>query len=234
MKHYRIAGLRVAMETYGRTLDQAAPYEIEMVGEPDIIVSSFAEYIHNMNPALKMDDCEYMATGSSFYVQLMNHSGIMLHSSCVVMDGRAYLFTAPCGTGKSTHTALWLKRFGDNAYILNDDKPALRLEDGVWYAYGTPWSGKHNINRNARIPVGGIALLERSEVNDIAPIGGADVIRFLLTQLVCPKSADYRVLLLELLDKLLTMIPVWKLKCNMDPDAALVAYQAMSAHQKEN
>lgn len=233
MKHYRIAGLRVAMDSYGRTVDQAIPYEVEPVGEPDIVVHSYAESLHMQHPHLSLEDCEYLSTGSSFYTQLMNHGGMMLHSSCVVLDGRAYLFTAPCGTGKSTHTSLWLKQFGDRAFILNDDKPALRLEDGVWYAYGTPWSGKYDINRNTKAPIAGIAVVERSERNEIAPYSGSDAIYFLLTQVVRPKAANFRATLLETMDKLLKAVPLWKLKCNMDSDAALVAYQAMSGCLKE-
>ena len=72
---------------------------------------------------------------------------MLLHSSCVVYEDKAYLFSAPCGTGKSTHTQIWLKRF-PGAYILNDDKPAIRImEDGV-YAFGTPFSGKTDLNVN--------------------------------------------------------------------------------------
>lgn len=234
MKHYRIAGLCVAMDTFGRAADQAIPYEVDMVVEPDIEIHSFANMLKERHPHLSLDDCEYLATGHDFYVHLMKHGGMMLHSSCVVVDGRAYLFTAPCGTGKSTHTSLWLKRFGENAYILNDDKPALRLENGVWYAYGTPWSGKHNINRNIRVPVGGIAVLERGEVNEITPYSGKDAVHFILTQVTRPSGAGYRILLLDLLDKLLTMVPLWKLKCNMEPEAAEISYQTMSGKLKEN
>ena len=234
MKHYRIAGLRVAMDSFGRTAKQAAPYEIEQIGEPDIMIHSNAAFIHEKHPNLSMDDCEYLSTGSDFYTKLLDHGGMMLHSSCVVLDDRAYLFTAPCGTGKSTHTSLWLKQFGDRAFILNDDKPALRMENGIWYAYGTPWSGKYDISRNAHVPVAGVAVIERGEINEVTPYGGREAIHFLLTQIVRPKSAEYRIILLEMLDKLLTNIPVWKLKCNMDLDAALVSYQAMSAHAKES
>ncbi len=234
MKHYRIAGLRVAMSSFGRTEEQAAAYEIPIIGEPDIIIQSAPELLQEQNPHLSFDDCEYMSTGSSFYVQLLRYSAMMLHASCVVVDDRAYLFTAACGTGKSTHTKLWLQQFGDRAYILNDDKPALRLEDGVWYAYGTPWSGKYNISRNARVPVAGIAVLERSETNEIAPFNGVHAISAILNQAVRPAGAHYRVLVLETLDRLISKVPVWKLKCNMDPDAAMISYHAMSGSDKEN
>ena len=158
---------------------------------------------------------------------------MMLHASCVVVDDKAYLFTAPSGTGKSTHTKLWLKQFGDRAFILNDDKPALRFEDGVWYAYGTPWSGKHNISRNARVPVAGIAAVTRSKINEIRPFGGVEAIGFLMSQAVRPKTGQYRVLVLEILDKLMSHVPIWMLKCNMEPEAVTVSYKAMSGMKRK-
>lgn len=234
MKHYHIAGLRIAMDSFGRTVTQSTPYEVPVAGQPDIVIHTKPELLQARQPHLSLEDCEYLDSGSSFYTQLLNFDGMMLHSSCVVVDNKAYLFTAPCGTGKSTHTKLWIKQFGESAYILNDDKPALRLEDGVWYAYGTPWSGKHDINRNERVPVGGIALVERGEENSIVPANSRDAIQFIMEQVVRPKNPAYRILVLEALDKLITKIPVWKLKCNMNSDAALVSYHAMSGNIKEN
>ena len=126
MKHYLIAGLRVAMESFGRTLDQAQAYEVPVAGEPDIVIRSSPEILRESCPYLSLDDCEYICTGASFYTQLLLHNGIMLHSSCVVVDDKAYLFTARSGTGKSTHTRLWCQLFGDRAVMVNDDKPFLR------------------------------------------------------------------------------------------------------------
>lgn len=232
MKHYCIAGLHVAMESFGRTLAQAEAYEVPLSGEPDIIIRTDPKIMHQSYPYLSLDDCEYICTGASFYTHLLQYNGIMLHSSCVAVDDRAYLFTAPSGTGKSTHTKLWLERFGDRAYILNDDKPALRLEDGVWYAYGTPWSGKYDINRNVRVPVGGIAVLERGVDNYIAPYNGFPAIASVLDQMLRPNGEEYRIKILEILDKLMSDVPVWKLTCNMDPDAVTVAYGAMSGKER--
>lgn len=90
------------------------------------------------HPEMNRDDWYYMLTGSDFYTQLLKFRGILLHSSCVVVDGAAYAFSADSGTGKSTHTALWLKHFGNRAYMLNDDKPAIRLVGDRVYACGTP------------------------------------------------------------------------------------------------
>lgn len=234
---YKVAGLTVSMDTFGRTLEQAAPYLCEPCETCDIELISTLEksrpFYQKDWPDVTDSDVEYMTSGFQFYRKLLNFDGMMLHSSAVVVDGKAYLFSATSGTGKSTHTQLWLKMFGDRAFILNDDKPALRLIDGVWYAFGTPWSGKHDISVNTGVPVAGIAMVERAEENEITPWSGKDAIFAIFTQVNRPRDMEFRVKLLELLDKLITQVPVWKLRCNMDPDAARVSYQAMSAGRKD-
>lgn len=231
---YRIADLTVAMDTFGRTLHLAEPYITAPVDKADIYIQSDTEAVAKKNPGMGRSHIEYLASGASFYHQLLNHGGMLLHSSAVVVDDKAYLFTAPRKTGKSTHVQLWLDTFGDRAQILNDDKPALRMVDGIWYAYGTPWSGKAGKNTNLRVPVAGIAVVERGEQNEIAPYAGPDAIRFLMEQTVRPADPVRMLGLLQQLDTLLTAVPVWKLKCNMNPEAAVVAYEAMSGKKEGN
>lgn len=226
-QYYKIAGLTVKMDSFGRIVEQAAPYLTAPCPDAQIVIKSSWQEMKERYPGCPDDLGEYMATGSSFYRQLLDYDGMMLHSSAVVVDGQAYLFTADSGTGKSTHTRLWLEKFGDRAFILNDDKPALRLEADGWYAYGTPWSGKHDISVDTRAPVAGIAILERGEVNSIEPFGGIAAIRAILMQANRPRDKAYREKLLELLDKLITQVPIWKLRCNMDLEAAEVSYRAM-------
>jgi len=229
---YRIAGLTVQMDTFGRTLEQARPYLCEE-SAPDVTISGDWKAFQAEYPQMSMDDSEYMVTARSFYRQLLLHEGFMLHSSAVVVDGKAYLFSAPSGTGKSTHTGLWLERFGDRALILNDDKPALRREQDGWYAYGTPWSGKHDISRNLRVPVAGIAMIRRSETNEITPYTGKEAVYDVFSQVNRPKGMALRVRLLDLLDKLFAEVPVWQLKCNISQDAVTVSYEAMSGKTKQ-
>jgi len=230
--YYKVANLTVQMSTFGKTQIQAIPYLCEP-SEPDIVICSDWKSLQSRQPHLSMDSCEYLSTGSSFYSQLLRHGGMMLHASAVVLDGEAYLFSAPCGTGKSTHTQLWLQKFGDRAYILNDDKPALRYENDQWYAYGTPWSGKTDLNVNRRVPVAGICVMYQARQNEIVPISGTEAIFSLFQQTVRPASAEMRALLMELLDKLLTKVPVWKMGCNMALEAAETAYKAMSTGKKK-
>ena len=231
MNYYKIAGLTVAMDTFGKTLEQAKDYLIENGGDicADITIVPNNAKLKAKAPYLDDNTCEYLMTGDSFYRQLLDFDGFLIHSSAVVMDGRAYLFSAPCGTGKSTHTALWQSCFGkDRALILNDDKPALRLEDGVFYAYGTPWSGKTDMNINMRVPLGGVCILARGAENKIAPFKGAKALHALLEQTARSKDTVFMNKLLNLFGKLFEKVPVWRLECNTDPDAARVSYEAMS------
>ncbi len=231
MQYYKVAGLTFCMDSFGITEERAARYRCAPVGKPDFTLVSNWPKIKEQLPQIPDDMGEYLATGVIFYRHLLDYNGMMLHSSAVVADGKAYLFTADCGTGKSTHTKLWLEHLGDRAYILNDDKPALRMEDGRWYAYGTPWSGKHDINVDQRVPLAGIALLRRGENNVITPCGGVAAISRIFKQVNRPKEAHCREKLLELLDHLFQDVPIWDLQCNMDIQAAQVAYEAMSGEE---
>lgn len=220
------------MESFGTTDKQAEAYRCEGCLKADVHIESHWDIAKKHYPQFSDDVGEYLFSGFSFYKQLLEYGGLMLHSSAVVVDGKCYLFTADSGTGKSTHTGLWLEKFKDRAYILNDDKPAVRLEEDGWFAYGTPWSGKHDISVNARVPLAGIACLERGQENSIEPFGGIAAIHAILKQCNRPKAEKYRQRLLELLDQLITSVPVWKLTCNMDPSAADVAYEAMSGNKE--
>ena len=153
----------------------------------------------------------------------------MLHSSAVIMDGRAYLFSATSGTGKSTHTELWQKVFGkDRAKILNDDKPAIRItRDGI-FACGTPWSGKTDLNINEAVPLAGICFLERSEENWIKRIPGGSAIAKLLNQTIRPIDESEMSTLLTHVDKVLSEVPTYTMGCNISEEAAVMAYKAMS------
>ena len=227
VQYYNIACLTVAMDTFGRTLEQSKPYLCEKA-QPQIVIKSDWQGQQDGLPHLSRDDSEYISTGTWFYAELLKFDGFLLHASAVVVDGKAYLFSAASGTGKSTHTSLWLQTFGNRAYILNDDKPALRCVDGKWYAYGTPWSGKYDINTNACVEVGGICFLRRGETNSIRPYTGAKAVFEFLQQTLRPKREDSRLVIMELLNRLMESVPVWQLECNMDPEAVRVSYEAMS------
>ena len=160
--------------------------------------------------------------------QLLDRGVLLFHGSALAADGRGYLFTAPCGTGKSTHARLWLQELGDRAQIINDDKPFLRLTDGQFLVCGAPWSGKHGLDSNIAVPLNGICILERGSENRIAPISPAEALPMLLHQSYTPLSPDGRAQYRHLICSLAEQVPLWRLACIKDPQAAILAHSAMS------
>lgn len=231
MKMHRIADLNILLDYREKTMsEQAPPYETNENCEPDMVINlsdNLRQFLKDKNPHLDDDLVEYVFTGGDFFDKIVYHDGFMLHSSAVEYKGKAYLFSAPSGTGKSTHTSLWLKAFGDEARIINDDKPIIRVMDDVVYAYGTPWSGKTALNLNVKVPIGGICFIERGEKNEIEEIPTAQAIGMILNQTVRPHDACGMSKMLDLLDKVLRKVKVYKLKCNISEEAAHVAYNGM-------
>ena len=152
---------------------------------------------------------------------------LLLHGSTVAADGKAYLFTAKCGTGKSTHTRLWRELLGTRAVMVNDDKPFLCITpDGV-LACGSPWSGKHGLDTNITVPLGGICILERGPENNIRPISAPEALPFLLTQCDPPEDAAQLPLYHKLMEDLAVRVPLWHMHCTKDLQAAQIAFDAM-------
>ena len=148
--------------------------------------------------------------------------GISLHASAVVLEGRAFLFLGSSGTGKSTHSALWLKNF-TGARLLNDDNPALRLEDGKVMAYGTPWSGKTPCYVNEKWPVGGIVRLRQAPYNRFTEC--VDIDSFVNILPSCSAVRGDRLLQTRLHDTLAEIcaeIRTGILECRPDDGAAIL------------
>lgn len=159
---------------------------------------------------------------------MLEHDTLLFHGSVISVDGQGYLFTAKSGTGKSTHTALWRQVFGDRAVMVNDDKPLLRVTDQGVFACGTPWDGKHRLSTNVTVPLKAICVLGRGERNRIEPLPVARALPMLLQQSYRPRDGAALARLLALLDKLTKKTGLYALHCNMEPEAALVAYHGMN------
>ena len=234
MKSYKFAGLTVNYNPRTELLkERSAKFETEYTDSPDITINTpfeFFEKKQRENPHLTIDECEYLWLGGEFYERLIDFSGFLLHSSAVVKDNEAYMFSAAPGTGKSTHAALWLKLFED-AYVLNDDKPCVRLFDGKFFASGTPFSGKSDLAENETVPVKAICFLERSKENRIRRLESGEVLVRVMNQTFRPRDPELMDKFLALLSELVKKVPFYLLGCNMDISAARLSYGAMSGKE---
>ena len=134
------------------------------------------------------DYLESLALYRKLCEKMLEYDTYLMHCSAVAVDGNAYLFTAPSGTGKSTHTRLWREYFKDQAVMVNDDKPLIQATKEDIYVCGTPWSGKHNINTNVKVPIRGICVLRQGKENKIERISAVDAFAELYRQSYRPKD----------------------------------------------
>ena len=237
MERYSIADLITEIDCrYPLLKERIAAYKVacDKTEQADIVIDISEEMYQNMsvnNPGFNRGECEYMLAGDMFYRRLLKFDGMLLHASAVEKDGEAYLFSAKSGTGKSTHTHLWLDYFKD-ARIINDDKPAIRLIDGKYYAYGTPFSGKTDESVNVGVQIKAIVFIERSETNKIRKINPDEAIPLMMNQTIRPSGSPENMdILLDFMDGLLTTVPIYKLSCDISSDAVKTAYEGINGEK---
>lgn len=154
--------------------------------------------------------------------------GVSVHASCVSVKGSAYLFLGSSGTGKSTHACRWMEA-SPYCRLLNDDNPALRIEDGSVVAYGTPWSGKTPCYKNERYPVAGIARLQQSACNRFTPLADTEAFAALLPSCsIIRHDARLNDALCTTLIRIAEMVPVGLMECLPDTEAAWACFEGFT------
>lgn len=170
---------------------------------------------------------ERAAIQRAFAEFLFERDVLLFHGSAIAVDGEGFVFTAHSGTGKSTHTRLWREILGDRVVAVNDDKPFLSLTPEGVFLHGSPWSGKHGLDSNVCVPLKGICILERGKENAIQQLTPEDALSMLQKQTYAPLGNVKEQKLLTLTRQLSASVPLWKMACNKNPEAAQVAYIAM-------
>ena len=216
------------------------PSEIQVCAHPEDIAferdKSIQEAIlEGIAPrALPEEYLAFISLQRKITEALFTRDILLFHGSVIAVDGNAYLFTAKSGTGKSTHTRLWREVFGDRAVMVNDDKPFLQITESGVIAWGSPWNGKHRLGSNIGVPLKAICILERSAENQIQPITAAQALPMLFQQSQRPRNPANMANYMDLIDRLANRVEFYRMGCNMDPQAAVVAYEAMSGERKED
>jgi serine kinase of HPr protein (carbohydrate metabolism regulator) len=170
---------------------------------------------------------EIIAVHRKLATEMLWRDILLFHGSAVAVDGQVYLFTAKSGTGKSTHARLWRQKFGERAVMVNDDKPMLKVyENGVGVC-GTPWNGKHHLDTNTELPLKAICIIHQDRENHIERISPYEAIPALWLQAYRRVEAMDTEKILQLLGRIAEHVPLYRMGCNMDPEAADVAWKGM-------
>ncbi len=160
--------------------------------------------------------------------ELPKYNAFVFHGASVEVNQKAYCFTAKSGTGKTTHISLWKKVFGDKVNIINGDKPIIRLIDNKFYVYGTPWSGKENLNRNVHFPLKSICFINQSKINSIEKLTSHQALNKILHQIYLPQNKIDLETTLDLLGRLLQQTDLYNLNCNISDEAAELSFNVMT------
>ena len=233
MHVYRIAEMNIAVkaryeETYRYMSDfltDSEEYEllIEPTDEMIRYEAELGEEIHGEAGSPYI--CEAVAILRVICDYIIDKGGFFLHCSCLKHKGEAIIFTAPSGTGKSTHAALWRKHFGDEVTMINDDKPLVREKDGRFVIYGTPWNGKHGIGANTSAPVRAIVFLSQAPENTAKPINPIESIPLLLQQTVLPSDKAALSKLLDMLGRMVETTLMYRLGCTISDEAVTTIFR---------
>ena len=218
---------------YKYTFDFLTDYITKDEADPDFSVSVTDDELNaelEKEPKFPLAYHETLCLYRKICTLISMHEAFMMHSSVVVRDDKAFVFTAKSGTGKTTHSRLWLKNFPDS-FIINGDKPLFRLKEDGFYVYGTPWSGKEGYNKNTSAKVKAICFLEQSKENSIRPMNAREVLSKIFEQLYIPENKEGAEKVLSLMDKFLSEIPTYLLSCNMEDEAAILAEKIMNKRE---
>lgn len=160
---------------------------------------------------------------------------LLIHASLVRNNGYGYAFTAKSGTGKSTHTNLWMQNI-PGCDLMNDDNPIIRVIGDKPFVYGSPWSGKTPCYRNIKAPLGAIVKIERAQQNRMEKVSSAMAFGIIVPACssmkwdkgVFGKTCDLVIKLLELTP------PVYKLHCLPNAEAARLCYDTIAIKPTDN
>lgn len=214
--------------------NQCAGYRYNGINAPDIRIRTVqadidSEQRRSDGTEYPDDYLESLAVYRRFAEAVLEDGYLLLHASAISVDHMAYLFAARSGTGKSTHTKLWMEYFGERALMINDDKPVVKVCSGgrPSIVFGTPWAGKHRRSANTAVTLKAICFLNRGTENTVVKMDSGQAYPLLLQQ--CLRVSDKRrmEITLKLLDQLAAGAAMYRLECNMELSAAAAAYEGM-------
>lgn len=160
--------------------------------------------------------------------ELPDRNKFLMHGAVVAWKNEGYIFTAPSGTGKTTHVRLWKKYLGSDVEIINGDKPILEVKEKEIIAYGTPWAGKERLQKNCCVPVKGICFLRQDKTNSIRRLKKKEALLLLLPQIYIMSDKEKAGRTLELFSQVLERVPVYEFCCNISEQAVKCSFETLT------
>ncbi len=208
----------------------------ESAAAPDFCIKlnkSELDRLCGTNPHLTPAEVEQICLAECFSREMLRFGGVFLHASALSFRGRAYLFSAPSQTGKSTHTGLWQKVFGSNEVkIINDDRPIIKAGADIPAVFGTPFSGGSGKEINVSVPLGAVFFLRRGRENSVRKLKADEITPLFLNNTVNFVSKAYMSALLENIETLIKKTSFYELTCTEDVRAVLCAYNVIKTENK--
>lgn len=168
----------------------------------------------------------------NFEYLLMENRSVILHASYIEKDGKALLFTAPSGTGKSTQADLWAEY--RQAEIINGDRAVITIVDGVVYAAGIPFAGSSSYCKNRTLPLEAIVYLKQAPHNKIVELNG--ITAFCKVWEGCTVNNWNQENInkaIDLIQQIISKVPVYQLECTPDERAVIALEQMLKLHANE-
>ena len=182
--------------------------------------------------------CESLALYRKICTRMLDYDAFLFHAAIVSHEGRGFASTAKSGTGKSTHVAQWMRALGDRVAVINGDKPILRWKEGsgadgcrpgAFIAYGTPYNGKEGWGINASVPLCAVCFIERCEPGEADRLrrleDDGQIVARIMSQILLPKDPALASRQLDLLNRLVTSVPFYVLRCTPTPAAFDAAFK---------
>ena len=200
------------VDIYGKTTDSKIENEKELV------------------PEATLESCESLCIYRDIAEQLPKFDRFVFHGAAIEYEGNAYIFTAPSGTGKTTHINLWKKNLGNNVKIINGDKPIIKSAKKS-VVYGTPWAGKEGYQSNIKADIKGICVLKQAKENKIYRLSNSQSITHLMKQVYMPNNETALQQTLGLLGNLIENTPIFMLECDISNTAFKISYNALTGKE---
>lgn len=223
------ADLNIGITTYyADTFNLCKEYLTE--AEPDFSVKSTEKKISEEvemckgipSPAFAETTCIYREIAE----RLPFYNRFIFHGAAISYKNMGFVFTAPSGTGKSTHISLWRKYLGNGVEFVNGDKPIIRITDNGATIYSTPYAGKEGWQNYSSAPLKAVCIVNRGTVNKIEKIGFGANLSEVIKQVYMPFDANATVKTLELINSL-SKIPLYFLSCDMSEEAVKTSFEEM-------